>query len=75
MVACTFNPVLRRQNQEDLYDFEATLVYKASFRTTRGKLRNLVLKLKTKIFLSFRLVVNDIIVSTPFSEAHTGGHR
>jgi hypothetical protein len=34
-------PALRRQRQEDLYEFEASLVYRVSARTARTTQRNL----------------------------------
>jgi hypothetical protein len=33
-------PVLGRQRQADLYEFEASLVYRVSSRTARGTQRN-----------------------------------
>ena len=39
-------PTLRRQSQVGFYDFEASLVYRASSRTTRATQRNLVSKTK-----------------------------
>jgi len=38
--------VLRRQRKVDLCEFEASLIYIASFRTARGTQRNPVLKNK-----------------------------
>lgn len=40
MVAHAFKSVLGMQRQKDLYEFKASLVYKASSRTARTTLRN-----------------------------------
>ena len=37
-------PALGRQRQAELYEFKASLVYRASFRTTKATQRNPVLK-------------------------------
>ena len=42
------DPVLRRQKQGDLCEFEANLVYKVSSRTVKATQRNPVLKRKKK---------------------------
>ena len=47
-MACTFIPALQRQKQADLYEFEATLVYRVSSRTAKATQRNLVLKKKKR---------------------------
>ena len=39
---------LRRQRQVDLYKFEASLVYRVSFRTARAMQRNPVSKTQNK---------------------------
>lgn len=39
-MAHTFKSVLGMQRQKDLYEFKASLVYKASSRTARTTLRN-----------------------------------
>jgi hypothetical protein len=39
-----FNPSIRRQRQEDLHEFEASLVYRASSRTARATQINFVMK-------------------------------
>ena len=41
-------PALRRQRQEDLCDFKASLVYRVSSRTARTTQRNTVSKNKTR---------------------------
>jgi hypothetical protein len=48
VVAHTLIPALRRQRQEDLCEFQTSLVYKVSFRTDRTIQRNPVSKNKTK---------------------------
>jgi len=46
---CTpLNPVLGRQRQDHLCEFEVSLVYKASLRTVKATQRNPVLKRKKK---------------------------
>jgi hypothetical protein len=45
-VAPAFNPALRRQRKVDLYEFKASLVYWASFRTARATQSNPVSKQK-----------------------------
>ena len=40
VVAHAFNPALRRQRQEDLCEFEASLYYRASSRTARATQKN-----------------------------------
>ena len=42
-------PALRRQRQVDLCKFEASLIYKASFRTVRAIQRNLSQKIKPNL--------------------------
>lgn len=55
-------PVLRRQKQEgDLYESEASLVYRASCSTTRATWKNSVVKNKTK-----NTMKNKSILSTTF---------
>ena len=46
VVAHAFNPVLRRQRQIDLCEFEASLIYKASSRTAMAIQKNPVSKPK-----------------------------
>ena len=42
-----FNPALGRQRQVGLYEFEASLAYRTSFRTARATQRNSISKNKT----------------------------
>jgi hypothetical protein len=48
VVACAFISALRRQTQEDLCEFKASLVYRVSSRTAKATQRNPVSKNKTK---------------------------
>jgi hypothetical protein len=41
-------PALEKQRQEDLYEIEASMVYKVSSRTAKATQRNPILKTTTK---------------------------
>ena len=49
-------PALRGQRQEDLYEFEASLVYRVSPRTARATQRNPVLKNQRKKIILEKVV-------------------
>ena len=51
-------PALRRQRQVNVCDFKASLVYRASSRTTRDTQRNLVWKIIIIIIIIKNLNIN-----------------
>jgi hypothetical protein len=60
-------PALGRQRQADLCEFEASLVYRVSFRTARATQKNLVLKNKTKQSKEYTLLLKSLVGITYIS--------